>query len=262
MKTARATQRFTFSSPARGTAATSVVSRVLRSRSLAAFGTLACLVSLSGCAQIVSSSLGDVMGKDEFDATRASELPYASLKLKHANSTALVVLATLEGNGRIARFESRDRGILELRDGVLSATSGFARDVADRREQSTTGRALARPAWLMASGTTYLVSVSALSPYPRRLERQDAASTGSQRQDDVTVMQVHEATARLECEAAAPYSLPLAELPLQHCREILSWDDGSTTRNDLWRDENRVWAADMTAWPGGPRFGWEVAKAW
>ncbi|WP_158774272.1 YjbF family lipoprotein [Cobetia sp. L2A1] len=231
-------------------------------RPLALLGVTACLATLSGCAQMVSSSLEDTFGRDDFDAARASELPYASLKLRHANNTALVVLATLGGNGRIARFESRDRGILELRDGVLSATSGFARDVADRREQSTTGRALARPAWLMDSGTSYRVSVSALSPYPRQLERQDAASTGSQRQDTVAVMHVHEAEAHLECDAAAPYQLPLAELNLQHCSEILRWDDGSTSTNELWRDDTRVWAADMTAWPDGPRFGWEIAKAW
>lgn len=229
---------------------------------MTALGAVMCLVTLAGCGQMVSRSLGDTIGKDDFDAARASELPYASLKLNHANSTALVVLATLERNGRVARFESRDRGIIELRDGVLSATSGFARDIADRREQSTTGRALARPAWLMDSGTTYRVSVSALTPHPRQLERQDAASTGSQRQDNVAVMQVHEANARLECEAPAPHQLPLAELNLSHCTETLNWDDGRTTHNELWRDETRVWAADMTAWPDGPRFGWEIAKAW
>lgn len=232
------------------------------SRSTALLGVTACVVSLSGCAQIVSSSVGDAFGKDDFDAARAQELPYASLKLKHGNNTALVVLATLENEGRIARFESQDRGIIELRDGMLSATSGFTRDVADRREQSTTGRALPRPAWLLDSGATYRVTVSALSPYPRRLERQDAASTGSQRQDNIPVMQLHEADARLTCEAPTMHQLPLAELSLVHCTETLAWDDGRTTTNDIWRGNDRVWAADLTAWPDGPRYGWEVAKAW
>ncbi|MEL0616596.1 YjbF family lipoprotein [Cobetia marina] len=231
-------------------------------RSLTLLGITACAVSVSGCAQIVASSVGDAFGKDDFEAARASELPYASLKFLHGNNTALVVLATLEDEGRIARFESQDRGIIELRDGVLSATSGFTRDIADRHEQSTTGRALARPAWLMADDSRYRVSVSALSPYPRRLERADAASSGSQHQDDVPVMQVHEADAHLRCEAAAPHALPLAELSLQHCTETLAWDDGHTTTNEIWRDATRVWAADMTAWPDGPRFGWEIAKAW
>jgi len=209
-----------------------------------ALGVLLAPWLLAGCASGGATPMGDMFrdawGSDSDLSARAAEIPFASLVLEADDRRGLVVL------GALAEPESYwptgNRGLVTLRHEGLHATAGLGADLLDTR-------------FTLPEGGTEA---------PWRLQAPVAfgLTRNWQREDGLTEQMSAEGT--LACSAPAPRALPLATLTLEACKMTLRWENGRTTRGELWRDPQtrRVWAANEQAWPGGPRLQWEVARPW
>lgn len=166
-------------------------------------------------------------------AERAEALPYASLVVTSEGNDALMVMAHRSGdNGRDTYWQAGDRATLHLRDGLPMTSAGFDAALLGQWRDATgdAGRYRLHAHWRDGDGTEHLAT----------------------------------ANASLECDSPRSLALPLTTLDLERCTERLSWQGGGRTVNRLWRDpvSRRIWAGDVTAWPGGQRLRWQVARPW
>ncbi|WP_445004361.1 hypothetical protein [Halomonas mongoliensis] len=189
--------------------------------------------------------LRDAWGGSDDLAARAAEIPFASLSLDADDRSGLVVL------GALAEPESYwptgSRGLVTLRHEGLHATAGLSADLLDTHfvlHEAARREGEAEVPWRLDAPTTFTLT--------RRWQHEDG----------LTEQMSAEGT--LSCSAAEPYALPLATLTLEPCAMALQWENGKTTRGQLWREpeSRRVWAAEERAWPDGPRLQWEVARQW
>ncbi len=184
--------------------------------------------------------LRDAWGSDDTLASRAAEIPFATLALEADDRSGLVVL------GALAEPESfwptGNRGLVTLRHEGLHATAGLTADLLDTR-YSRHGEEADAP-WRLSAPARFSVTRT------------------WQHENGLTEQMSAEGT--LECFEPEPYPLPLATLTLEPCNMALRWENKQTTRGRVWRDPEtrRLWAAEEQAWPDGPRLSWEVARPW
>ena len=209
-----------------------------------ALGAILAMLLLTGCASGGASPMGEIFrdawGGSDGATDRAAEITFASLVLNADDRSGLVVL------GALAEPESfwptGNRGLVTLRHGGLHATAGLTADLLDTRYTVSEGEA--EVPWRLSAPADFSVTRT------------------WQRGDGLTEQMSAEGS--LACAAAEPYALPLATLTLEPCAMTLVWENGRTTRGELWRDPQtlRLWAAEEQAWPDGPRMSWEVARQW
>jgi hypothetical protein len=203
---------------------------------------------LAGCASGGASPLGEalqgLLPGDDPAAERATALPYASLVLDTGDRRGLVVMGAQAGDTSL--WPTGNRGLITLHQEGLQATAGLPRDLLDTRYWPTGGDA----------STSSYVPWRETAPETFRMERSWQETGGA-------VARLS-AEGRLECLALEPRELTLASLGLERCEQHLTWDDGRVTTATLWREpvSRRLWAVAETAWPGGPRIAWEVARPW
>ncbi|MFY0990288.1 YjbF family lipoprotein [Halomonas sp. C05BenzN] len=194
-------------------------------------------LGLGGCVQgggltpMGESLVAPWRGSDA--AARAAALPYASLAMTSDGNEALMVMAHRSGDsGRDTYWQAGDRATLHLRDGLPMTSAGFEATLLGqwREASDASGRYRLHAHWRDGDGTEHRATASV----------------------------------SLACDAPRPRALPLTTLALEPCTEHLHWPDGKRTTNRLWRDPDsrRVWAGDVTAWPGGQRLRWQVARPW
>lgn len=200
---------------------------------------------LSGCAQVldvlpgVSRNSGEL--SDEALAKRAQQIPYASIDL-HVNGTGGLLLLT-EQAGRLTYWQSGQKQTLMFSNGRLRQTTGL-------------------PANLVFSRAS-LDWADADSPAPTA--RNPEYEVTRIWQTETGMNRALAGSATLDCaQRSSPVELPLVTLPLQRCREVVQWRDGSQTASLYWRDmdNGRIWAAESVPWPGGPKIDWQVARPW
>jgi hypothetical protein len=203
---------------------------------------------MTGCAGLEStpliSSLPGVNAPETSLEKRARELPFASLSLDTGDRSGLVVLGSLAGPTSL--WPTGNRGLVSLHHEQLQATAGL-------------------PADLLGSRYTPLDAAQASPDFAPWREAQPPGFrvTRSWQTDDGLLRHLS-ASGTLRCGSLRSVDLPLDTRQLQACQETLDWQDGSTTQSTLWRDPDdyRLWAAEVTAWPKGPRIEWQVARPW
>ncbi|MCL7939473.1 YjbF family lipoprotein [Halomonas sp. ATCH28] len=204
---------------------------------------------LSGCASGGVTPLGDALTgwatSDSSVAERAASLEYASLSLDTGDRKGLVALGAVAGPATY--WPTGNNGMLVLYHDGLQATAGLQQDLLETRYRSLDGA---------AGGASDFVPWQQDTPGNFRMERHWQGSDGLPNR--------LAARGSLTCGESQPRQLPLGERQLQRCDMQLVWEDGQRTRSTLWRDAEtlRLWAADTTPWPGGPRIRWEVARGW
>ncbi|MGJ7457504.1 hypothetical protein [Halomonas sp. RA08-2] len=210
------------------------------------------LLLLNGCASGGYSPMGDaLMGwvpGGETDGERAESLPYASLSLDAGDRRGLVVLGAVAGPATY--WPTGNQGMLVLYQDGLQATAGLPSNLLESHYLPLTIPGEAEPA------PPDYVPWQSLRPGPFRLERRWEDADGLPRQ--------LAARGELRCESPESRELPMGPRTVQHCIQLLEWEDGSRTRDILWRDAEtlRLWAVETRPWPGGPRISWQVARAW
>lgn len=200
---------------------------------------------LSGCSGLadnpVVSTLGTAIPGLGTDVSKqAKKVPYASLDFSLGLRGGLLVMA--EQNQGMTFWQSSRSEILALEDGYLQSTWGIKPQLEMMRRLDDSGASISMAD--IGDQADYQVLVSW--------------------QDDKGAHRAGRAEAKWHCSAQTEkVELPLTKRKLHKCTESLVWDNSDKTRSVFWRDdEGHVWKADVTAWPGAPSIGWEVARPW
>jgi hypothetical protein len=191
----------------------------------------------------MGSAIQVFLPDDEGVKEQAEAISFASLVADTGDRSGLMVLGAVGGPSTF--WPTGNNGLLSLYHDGLQATAGLREDVLTTRYLPAKGE-----------GPEDYVPWRQETPVAYRLERlwED--------QDGLT--RALGANARLTCDAPGALELPLGVQQVERCVAQRQWDDGRRTQATLWRDPNtrRLWAVDETAWPGGPRIHWEVARPW
>lgn len=210
---------------------------------------LSAVLLLNGCANGGASPLGSVISdwasSGNSDTEHAESLDFASLSLDTGDRQGLVVLGAVAGS--TTYWPTGNQGMLVLYEDGLNATSGLPQNLLQTHYMSLDN---------MAGESAEFVPWQQATPGTFRIERHWQGSDGLPNR--------MAARGSLTCAESQPRELPLGERLLQRCDMLLVWEDGQRTHSILWRDAEtlRLWAADSTPWPGGPRIRWEVARGW
>ena len=201
------------------------------------------VVLIAGCSASNSPTLVTLRallpGGGPDAGAEAKKISYASLELHVARRGGLLVLA--EQGGHVTFWQTSRRESIELRDGYLASTNGFAPELTMTQINAPAGNA----PWMTADPPAYTLVRSWIS------------TDGSRHTE--------QARAALTCaNGVEPVKLPLATLELQKCRETLDWAQGATTASVYWRHpgDHHIWAAQVVPWPGAPEYDWKVARPW
>ncbi len=215
---------------------------------VALFMSLPIISLMAGCAGLESTPVAGILpglgSEGERIEDRARELPFASISLDAGDRSGLVVLGSLVGP--FSFWPTGDGGMVAFRHEQLQATGGLLAD-------------------LLGSHYTPLApspDSSDFAPW-REPAPPDFRVTRSWQTEEGLVHHLS-ATGNLSCATPRYHDLPLERRLLQPCQETLHWQNGSTTHSTLWRDPEdfRLWAAEVIAWPQGPRIEWQVARPW
>jgi hypothetical protein len=187
----------------------------------------------------VAETMASLLGSTPDFSGRAADLPYASMELTAGHSSALVVLAYIQGDDpEYTYWQSSNRVTFQFRDGRPFATAGLEGRLLSL-ERLENG-----PPTPQSDADTYRVRAHWVDP---------------QDQEHVAVGEAHWA-----CAAPASVELPLRTLELRRCEETIRWEGFGRQVNvfHLSPDSQRVWAGETRQWPGGPALNWQVARPW
>lgn len=226
---------------------------------------------MTGCASGELSPLGSslqgavpALSSDLAPAERAAELPYASLLLDTRERSGLIVLGA--ESGRHTLWPTGQRGAISLYQDGLSAATGFSDDLlslgyyplqtASGPTQTAPDSQAAHDVNSEATDAATLIPWQQDTPVHYAIESYSQGVNGDVR--------LSRGKAQLACAAAEPYPLPLGERRLEHCTEQVRWETGERSVSHFYRspETRRLWAAEVTPWPGAARIRWEVARAW
>ncbi|WP_253451541.1 hypothetical protein [Halomonas sp. Y3] len=222
---------------------------------------------LSGCASGELSPLGSSLqgvvpglSSGPAPAERAAELPYASLLLDTRERSGLIVLGA--ESGRHTLWPTGQQGAISLYQDGLNATAGFSDDLLSLSYHSYSTQPASGPAQAAHGDNPRAADAATLTPWQQDTPVHYAIESYSQGANgDV---RLNRGKAQLRCAAAEPYPLPLGERRLEHCTEQVRWETGEQSVSHFYRspETRRLWAAEVTPWPGAARIRWEVARAW
>jgi hypothetical protein len=226
---------------------------VKKDRRSAVFLCVGALVLAGGLAGCVDSqnhpllaTLGAFVPGSGSDVSKvAAKVSYASIKFSAGHRSGLLILA--EQSSGLTFWQSSQAETVVLRQGYLQSTSGL-----DSNLEMTQITGLADNAGQASPFAQDLASPVEYKVLRSWRGRDDRLHSGA-------------AEATLSCAGRTrPVKLPLATLPLKKCVQSMSWNSGKHTKSIYWIDpkDNRIWAGDVVAWPGGPEYAWQVARPW
>lgn len=202
------------------------------------------MLLISGCSSIADSPVGSTVlafipGHGDV-SEQAKKVPYASLDFSMGMQGGLLVMA--EQKDGLTFWQTSQAEVIGLDHGYLQASwrTKPRLDMTQRLDHQ------GKPVDMTTIGDDARYTLLA-----SWTDKEGQRHSGR-------------ASVTWHCQAQThKVKLPLTQRKLHQCEEKLNWDDRGSTQSVYWRDNDKhVWKADVTAWPGAPGIGWQVARPW
>ena len=181
-------------------------------------------------------------------AEQAASTRYASIDLQVNGTGGLLVLA--EQAPGMTYWVTGQKQVVVFKSGYLASTSGLKRDLINSEYDPPLDE-------FGASAASNQATRLQAGNHAHQLVRTWQTDNGGRKSA--------RGRATISCDSDTHrVTLPLATLPLEKCRESVQWRTGERTASVYWRDPktHRIWAAEVVAWPDGPKVAWDVARPW